>query len=159
MKEKTELNINQFISFNLTDKGEEYINNSNAHGDLYNSPLIDYRYSATLRDVMSILGHKLFVGSLPILESNLFFNSASEKLVSLNDRATFTLTEKGVSLLNDFCEKEMAELKTPYKRPVNVIEDNVTTMTVHEFFYVFGKILTETDESIILDDSVSVELG
>lgn len=159
MKEKTELNINQFISFNLTDKGEEYINNSKGREDLYNSPLIGYSYSATLRDAMAIFGPKLFVGSLPILESNLFFNSASEKMVSLNDRATFTLTEKGVSLLNDFCEKEMAELKTPYKRPINVSEDNVITMTVHEFFYVFGKILTETYENVILADSVSVELG
>lgn len=161
MKEKTELNINQFISFNLTDrdKAGECLNSVKGREDLYNSPLISYNYSATLRDAMAIFGHKLFVGSLPILENNLFFNSASEKVVNLNDRATFTLTEKGISLLNDFCEKEMAALKTPNKRPVNVSNDNVITMTVHEFFYVFGKILTETDESIILGDSVSVELG
>lgn len=159
MKEKIELNINQFISFNLTDKGEVYINNSKGAGNVYNSPLIDYSYSASVRDVMSVFGPTLFVGALPILKDNFFFDPASEKIVNLNDIATFKLSKNGVRLLQEFCEKEMADLKTPNKRPVKVNEDNVITMTVHEFFYVFGKILAETDESVILGDSVSVELG
>lgn len=159
MKEKTELNINQSISFNLTSKGEEYINNSNSHKELYNSPLMDYRYSAPVHDVMAVFGSALFVGALPVLEDNLFFSAAYEKIVSLNDMATFKLSEEGVRLLQDFCEKEMEDLKTPNKRPVKISEDNFITMTVHEFFYVFGKILPETEHEIIIGNTATIEIG
>jgi len=159
MKEKTELNINQFISFNLTSKGEGYINNSNGVGEVYNSPLSDYRYSASVRDVMSVFGSALFVGALPVLEDNLFFDASYGKMVSLNDIATFKLSGDGARLLQEFCEKEMEDFKTPNKRPVKVNEDNVITMTVHEFFYVFGKILPKTNSEIIVGNTATIEIG